>query len=68
MRIVIAFIELLGELNNSIGATSRRIAIVTQQIRPPQAGFAREHLDSIAAEALFDTFAVEIDRLGRTGT
>lgn len=67
MRIVVAFVELLDKFHESIGTTGRRITIKAEQARSPQAGFARENLDSVAAEAFLDALAIEIDRLGRTG-
>ena len=67
MRVVIAFVELLNKLHDSISSAGRRIAIEAEQARAPQAGFACQDLDSVAAETFLDALAVEIDRLGRAG-
>lgn len=52
-------IRFLDEANNRVGATSTSIILVAAKIRSSQPRLAAEHIDTVAAESLLDSLAIE---------
>ena len=64
--LLVAIVKLVGESDDSVGAADGCIVLQAVQAGTSQPRFTGENLDAIAAESMFDTFAVEQYRLCRT--
>lgn len=64
MLIVIVLVVLLLELHDGVRTAGHGITIVAQQARPSKSRFARQHLDTVAAKLMRNTFTIENNRLG----
>ena len=66
MRVFVAIVGILDELDDRVGTANLRLTVITEQTGAPQPCLTRKHFDSITAEALLNPPAIENDRLGGT--